>query len=32
MSVGETVDELILIASASELEEYQDLILYLPIT
>jgi hypothetical protein len=32
MSVGETVDELILIASASELEEYRNLILYLPIT
>lgn len=32
MSVGETVDDLILIASASELEEYRNLILYLPIT
>ncbi len=32
MSVGETLDELVLIASASELEEYRDLILYLPIT
>ncbi len=32
MSVGETVDELILIASASELEEYRNLILYLPIS
>ncbi|MGI8788595.1 MAG: DUF5615 family PIN-like protein [Pyrinomonadaceae bacterium] len=32
MSVGETVDELVLIASASELEEYQNLILYLPIS
>ena len=32
MSVGETVDELILIASASEAEEYQDQILYLLIT
>ena len=32
MSVGETVEELILIASASDLVEYQDQILYLPIT
>ena len=32
MSVGETVDELLLIDSASELEEYLDLILYLPLT
>lgn len=32
MSVNEIVEELILIASASDLEEYQDLILYLPIT
>lgn len=32
MSASQTVDELLLIASASELEEYRDLILYLPIT
>jgi hypothetical protein len=32
MSVSEIVDELLLIASASELEEYLDLIRYLPIT
>lgn len=32
MSVGETIEELLLIASASEFEEYQNLILYLPIT
>jgi hypothetical protein len=31
MSVSETVEELLLIAVASELEEYQNLILYLPI-
>jgi len=31
MSVGETLDELLLIATASDLEEYRDLILYLPI-
>lgn len=31
MSVGETVDELILITSASSPEEYQDQIIYLPI-
>lgn len=32
MSVGETVEELLLIASASSVEEYQDQIIYLPIT
>lgn len=32
MSVGETVDELSLIASATDLEEYQNLILYLSIS
>lgn len=32
MSVSETVEELLLIATASELEEYENLILYLPIT
>ena len=32
MSISETVDELLLIATASDLEEYQDIILYLPIT
>ena len=32
MSVGETLDELLLIATASDLEEYRDLILYLPIS
>lgn len=32
MSVGETVEELILIASASSAEEYQDQIIYLPIS
>lgn len=32
MSVGETVEELILVASASSAEEYQDQIIYLPIT
>ncbi len=31
MSVGETVDELVLIASASSAEEYQNQIIYLPI-
>lgn len=32
MSVGETIGELVLIASASESEEYQDQIIYLPIS
>jgi hypothetical protein len=32
ISVSETVDELMLISSASQSEEYQDIILYLPIT
>ena len=32
MSVGETVEELILIASASSVEEYQNQIIYLPIS
>lgn len=32
VSVGETIDELVLIASASESEEYQDQIIYLPIS
>jgi len=32
MSVGETLDELLLIATASDLEEYSNLILYLPIS
>ena len=32
MSMGDTIDELILIARASADEEYQDLIVYLPIT
>jgi hypothetical protein len=32
MTVGETVDELVLIWSASHLEEYQDRIVYLPIS
>jgi len=32
MSIGETVEELILIWGASELKEYQDLIIYLPVT
>jgi hypothetical protein len=31
-NIGETVEELLLITLASELEEYRDLILYLPIT
>lgn len=32
MSLGETVEELVLIASASKPSEYRDLIFYLPIT
>lgn len=32
MSVGETVDELVLIATASSAEEYQAQIIYLPIS
>jgi hypothetical protein len=32
MSAGETIDELILIASASDDDEYQDSIRYLPIS
>lgn len=32
MSIGETIEELILIWSASEREEYQDKLLYLPLT
>lgn len=32
MSIGETVDELVLIWGASEIHEYQDLILYLPLS
>ena len=32
INITETVEELLLIASASELEEYLNLILYLPIT
>lgn len=32
MSVSETIDELLLIASASSAEEYQDQIVYLPIS
>lgn len=32
MSIGETIDELILIAAISEDDEYQDSIRYLPIT
>jgi len=32
MSVGETLDELLLITAASDSEEYRDLILYLPIS
>lgn len=31
MSIGETLDELILIALASETDEYQDQIAYLPL-
>jgi hypothetical protein len=31
MSTGETIEELILIWSASEMEEYQDKLLYLPL-
>jgi len=30
MSIGETIEELVLIWEASKLEEYQDLIIYLP--
>lgn len=32
MSVGETIDELLLIATASDSSEYRDLITYLPLT
>ncbi len=32
MSVGETIEELVLIWSVSELEDYQDQLLYLPLT
>lgn len=32
LSIGETIDELILIAQASVAEDYQDQIIYLPIT
>jgi len=32
MSIGETIDELLLIGGASEADEYQDLIVYLPIS
>lgn len=32
MSIGETIDELLLIWGASDASEYQDLIVYLPIT
>ncbi len=32
MSIGETIDELLLIWSASLTNEYQDLIIYLPIS
>ena len=32
MSVGETIDELLFIASASSTEEYRDQIIYLPIS
>jgi hypothetical protein len=32
MSIGETIDELLLIWVASEPEEYQDLIIYLPLS
>jgi hypothetical protein len=32
MSVGKTVEELLLIATASTAQEYQDLIIYLPIS
>jgi hypothetical protein len=31
MSIGETIDELLLIWGASMLDEYQDLIIYLPL-
>lgn len=32
MTVGQIIDELVLIAGASDVDEYQDLILYLPLT
>lgn len=32
MSIGETIEELVLVWGASELSEYQDLIIYLPIS
>jgi hypothetical protein len=31
MSVGDTIDELLLIARTSQLEEYRDYLLYLPL-
>ncbi len=31
MSIGETIEELILIRETSEMEEYRDIILYLPL-
>jgi hypothetical protein len=32
MTIGETIDQLLLIWGASEAEEYRDLLLYLPLT
>ncbi len=32
MSIGDTIEELILIVATSEVDEYQDSIRYLPIT
>ena len=32
MTMGATIDELLLIWGASEAEEYRDLLLYLPLT
>lgn len=32
LTVGQLIDELVLIALASEMEEYRDLLLYLPLT
>ena len=32
MSIGETIEELVLIWSASDIDEYRDKLLYLPIT
>ena len=32
MSIGETIEELLVIWGASNMEEYRDLLIYLPLT